>query len=113
MQEPYNEGLANHIGPESCGCIGNGTSEALTGVHAGRVLSRVSLYIIDRSAYAVENAGRQHCSCRYREACSDSARSKTPSTYGNSLRRNWDIPCLALSGDNDKVRTVNPKGVMR
>ena len=93
--------------------IGNGTSEALTGAHAGRVLSRVSLYIIDRSADAVENAGRQHCSCRYREACSDSARSKTPSTYGNSLHRNWDILCSGLYAVVSKLRTVNPKGVIQ
>ena len=65
MQEPYNEGLLNHIDPESCGYVGNGISEALTGVHAGRVLSRVSLYIVDRSADAVENVGRQHWVCHY------------------------------------------------
>lgn len=111
MQEPYNEGLANHIAPESCGYTGNGISEALTGVHAGRVLSRVSSYFIARSADAVENVGRQHCSCHYREACSGSARSETPCTYGNSLHRNWEIPCPALSADDDQARTVNPNGV--
>ena len=56
MKEPYNEGVANHIDPESCGHVGNGMPEALTGAHAGRVLSRESLYIIDRSADAVEKA---------------------------------------------------------
>ena len=45
MQEPHNEGLANHVDPESCGHAGNGTPEALTGAHAGRVLSRESMYI--------------------------------------------------------------------
>ena len=113
MQEPYNEGLASHIGPESCGCVGNGTSEALTGVHAGRVLSRVSLYLVDRSADAVESDGKQHWRCRYRQAYSDSARSETPCTYGSSSHRNWDIPCLSLARDGNKVRTVNPKGVMQ
>jgi len=34
------EGLANHNGPESCGDVGNCVGEALTGEHAGRVLSR-------------------------------------------------------------------------
>lgn len=113
MQEPYNEGLASHVGPESCGYVGNGISEALTGVHAGRVLSRVSSYLTDRSADAVENVGRQHWLCRHRKAYSDSARSKTPCTYGNSLYRNWDIPCSALHEVAGKVRTVNPKGVMQ
>jgi hypothetical protein len=113
MQEPYNEGLANHIDPESCGYVGNGISEALTGVHSGRVLSRVSLYIIDRSADAVENVGRQHWVCHYRKAHSGSARSKTTYTYENSLHRNWDIPCSALSEVVGRVRTVNPKGAMQ
>ncbi len=40
MREPYDEGLANHIGPESCGGASNGMAEALIGVRAGQVLSR-------------------------------------------------------------------------
>ena len=40
MQKSYNEGLANHIGPESCGSSGNTDIEALTGVRIGWVLSR-------------------------------------------------------------------------
>lgn len=111
MQEPYSEGLANHTGPESCGCAGNGISEALTGVHAGRVLSRVSSYVTARSADAVENVGRQHWPCRDRKARLDSARSKTLCTYGNSLLRNWEIPCLTSSEDGGEARTVNPLGV--
>ena len=35
MQEPYNEGLAPHIGPESCGGCGDAMAEALTGGSAG------------------------------------------------------------------------------
>ena len=111
MQEPYSEGLANHIGPESCGYAGNGISEALAGVHAGLVLSRVSSYVTVRSADAVENVRRPHWLCRHRKAQLDSARSKTPSTYGNSLPRNWEIPCLTSSGDGGEVRTDNPAGV--
>jgi len=111
MQESHSEGLAIHTGPESCGYADNGMSEALTGEDAGRVLSRVSLYIVDRSADAVENVGRQHWIDRYCKVRPDSARSKTPSTHGNSLHRNWDIPRLTLRLDVDKVRTVNPDGV--
>jgi hypothetical protein len=40
MKESYDEGLANHIGSESCGGGSNAMAEALTGVRAGRVLSR-------------------------------------------------------------------------
>ena len=40
MKESYGEGLATHTGPESCGVDREVHDEALTGVHAGRVLSR-------------------------------------------------------------------------
>lgn len=113
MQESYSEGLAIHTGPESCGYVGNGLFEALTGVHAGWVLSRESLYIRARSADAVENVGRQHRMSCYGKRHLDSARSKTPRTHGISLHRNWDIPCSALLRDGGKARTVNPNGVIQ
>jgi len=40
MKESYGEGVAIHTGPESCGGGSNAMAEALTGVRAGRVLSR-------------------------------------------------------------------------
>jgi hypothetical protein len=40
MQVLYVEDLANHDDPESCVGIREGVGEALTGEHAGRVLSR-------------------------------------------------------------------------
>jgi len=39
MKESYNEGLANHIDPESCVDHGNIIGEALTGESVGWVLS--------------------------------------------------------------------------
>ena len=42
MRVPYDEGLATHIGPKSCGCSCKSASEALTGERAGQVLSRES-----------------------------------------------------------------------
>jgi hypothetical protein len=42
MKVPYDEGLANHIGPESCVGRRKAVGEALTGESAGRVLSRES-----------------------------------------------------------------------
>ncbi len=44
MQESHNEGLASHIGPESCASAREGGGEALTGVCAGRVWSREILF---------------------------------------------------------------------
>ncbi len=40
MEVSHDEGLANRIGPESCGFVSNGIAEALTGERMGRVLSR-------------------------------------------------------------------------
>ena len=44
MEESYGEGVANHIGPESCASVREGGGEALTGVRAGRVWSREILF---------------------------------------------------------------------
>lgn len=46
MQESYSEGIAIHTDPESCGYVGNDISEALTGAHAGWVLSRESIDLL-------------------------------------------------------------------
>jgi len=39
MRVPHDEGVADHIGPESCGGIGNDAAEALTGGSVGGPLS--------------------------------------------------------------------------
>src|SRR2546426_683418 len=65
MKESYGEGLATHTGPESCGAACKGGTEALTGVRAGRVLSRESDSL--RDADAVGESGRPHLVHRHRE----------------------------------------------
>ena len=91
MQESYGEGLAIHTGPESCGAAREGGVEALTGVRAGRVLSRETNIL--RDADAVEVSGRPHPVRRYREVQRSPARSETPSTLGNTSHENREIPC--------------------
>jgi len=39
MKESYSEGVASHTDPESCGDGSNAMAEALTGEHAGGLLS--------------------------------------------------------------------------
>ena len=39
MQESYDKGIANHVGPELCVASREAGCEALVGVRAGRVLS--------------------------------------------------------------------------
>ena len=51
MKKSYDEGVASHVGPESCAVVRKDQGEALTGVRAGRVLSREML--LDQGADVV------------------------------------------------------------
>ena len=100
MKVLYIEGLANHIGPESCIGVRKVAGEALTGGRAGWVLSceinappRGGLL---RGADAVETGGRQHLVRRSGEALRDPARSKTPRMYGCTLLGNREIPLASV-----------------
>jgi len=104
------EGLANHDGPESCEVAREGVVEALTGVRAGRVLSRERTSL--RGADAVEEGGRQHPGRRYRKASRDPARSETPRTHGSTSRGSREIPCLPEM-DGASGRAVKSKDVRR
>ena len=91
MQESYGKGLATRIGPESCVVAREGRGEALTGVRAGRVLSRERQSL--RGADAVGEGGRPHPEHRNREMPGDPARSETSCMYGSTSRENREIPC--------------------
>ena len=91
MKESYVKGLAARSGPESCVVVREGKGEALTGVRAGRVLSRESDVL--RGADAVGEGGRPHSGQRYREMPGSPARSETPCMYGSTSRENREIPC--------------------
>lgn len=97
MKESYGKGLATHTDPESCGAARKGGAEALTGVRAGRVLSRERTFL--RGADAVRRSGRHNRLPRYRERQPDPARSQTPSTYENTSRENREIPCLPAAAE--------------
>src|SRR5215469_18363524 len=90
MKESYESGLATHIGPESCGAARESGVEALTGERAGRVLSRVRIFLRDADAVGV--SGRLHPAHRYREVPGNPARSETPCTYVDTSRGNREIP---------------------
>ena len=120
MKESYVEGLASYGGPESCVHIREGVGEALTGVRAGRVLSRVIhdpglRSRGDRVAEAVETCRRPHRDCRIGEAGADPARSKTPRTRGNISHGNREIPRPAAAARESlaAARIVKPKGTRR
>ena len=95
MKESYRKGVANHPDPESCVASRKAAIEALTGAHAGRVLSCEIIAI--RSADAVQQGGRQHRRVRYREHPQDSAQSETPGMHGNSTRENRETPSTPVA----------------
>jgi len=88
MEESHVEGVATHDDPESCTDVREDGGEALTGVRAGRVLSREMHF---RDADAVILGGRQHRLRRQRETPTSPARSETLCTYGTYLRENREI----------------------
>src|SRR5487761_209689 len=90
MQKSYENWLATHIDPKSCGVARKGGVEALTGERAVRVFSRVRTSL--RDADAVRRSGRPHLVRRYREVCQSPARSETPCTYVDTSRGNREIP---------------------
>ena len=110
MKESYGEGLATHTGPESCGAAREGGVEALTGVRAGRVLSRERTFL--RDADAVGESGRPHPVHRYREVLGSPARSETPSTGGNISHENRENPC-SPGADGASGRVGKSKDVRR
>jgi RNA-directed DNA polymerase len=100
MKVLYIEGLANHIGPESCTGVRKVAGEALTGERAGWVLSR-EIYAppqggLLRGADAVEKGGRQNLGRRSGETLWDPARSKTLRMYGCTLLGNREIPSASV-----------------
>ena len=120
MKELCVEGLASHDGPESCAGVCEGAGEALTGVRAGRVLSReihapCRKARVERGAEALGLSRRSHRCCRIGEAAADPARSKTPCTRRNTLLGNREIPRPATSRWEalGVARIVKPEGVRR
>ena len=120
MEVSYVEGLASYGGPESCVHACEGVGEALTGVRAGRVSSRVIndpglRSWGDRGAEAVELSRRPHRVCRFGEAGTDPARSETPRTRGSTLHGNREIPRPSASRweASRAERIVKPKGTRR
>ena len=94
MQESYDKGVANHVGPELCGVSREAGLEALVGVRAGRVLSPESTQ--DWGADAVPLCGRPHPVHRQREMGWDPTGSETPRMHGNTSHENREIPAFPV-----------------
>jgi RNA-directed DNA polymerase len=86
MKEPDIEGVATHDVPESCAVDREVGGEALTGVRAGRLLSReITLFRVPTLLINAEGNTNRH---RQRAVTNDPARSQTPCTFGTSLHEN-------------------------
>jgi hypothetical protein len=85
MQESHTEGLATHGDPESCIVARKSGGEALTGENVGRVSSRENFH---PRADALMLCGRPQHPDENGELGMSSARSKTPSMRGHSMREN-------------------------
>ena len=90
MKEPYGEGVASHTDLESCAASREAGREALTGAHAGRVLSREMTG--NQDADLVYSWGRQHWGARYREHPLD-LRGPRPLTCMKPPRARTGRPC--------------------
>jgi hypothetical protein len=110
MKVSCDEGVASHIGPESCGRSREGKAEALTGERAGWVIEPRNPYIV-RDADALMSRGRRCRAICQREGRSGPAGSKTPCTHGSISYGSREIPSSAWAVAH--VRAVNPKGAMR
>ena len=98
MKVSCDEGLASHVGPESCVAVRKGVDEALTdfgelsrtGESAGRVLSLEN--VILWSADAVLSGGRQQRSVRHRKDRTRSTWSQTPRTHRSISQGRQSLP---------------------
>ena len=95
MEESYGEGIASHTGPESCAQVCKDLGEALTGVRAGRVLSRENNYALTGSSGSRRRTCRTegNSECIASARCIRSLRGRRPrSTLGNTSHGNREIP---------------------
>jgi len=103
MKVPCGEGLATRPGPRVMRpIVREARGEALTGVRAGRVLSREIDPRRDkrrqlRGADALGTGGRPHLMRRQRKTRQDPARSETPRMHGCTSHGNREVPRLSVA----------------
>jgi hypothetical protein len=90
MREPYEEGPASRLGPESCADGREAGREALTGVRADTVSSCEMLG--HRGAESVRPDEGHTDGGASREPPTDPAQSETRSTPGTSSHGTWEVP---------------------
>ena len=110
MKDPYDEGIASHIGPESCAGARKDVGEALTGGRAGRATEPRKVYV--RGADVVgRTEGNTGCAAIARRSWTPRGR-RPRARSDRFLCENREIPRLTAV-DGDTVRAVNPLGALR
>ena len=69
MQESHREGVAIHPDPESCVVAREGAIEALTGAHAGRVLSCEIIATSVPTSFRMAEGNTDGCATRVSAGC--------------------------------------------
>ena len=121
MKEPYEEGIANRLGPASCAGDGNIAGVAGTGVHAGQVLNSEIIPSACRPCPVMGKATRRLM--LFGEPTDAAAESETLcmcGTFQHGNRETSVIPCgeLLPMGRSEKarcqpIRHVRHRGVGR
>ena len=112
MKVSYDEGIASHVGPESCVDDREVGDEALTGEVRAGLLSLENFMLW--SADVVPTCGRQQRASRHRKGCSHSTWSKTLCMHRRTSQGGTTPPfgSREIPGSTwavAPVRAVNPK----
>ena len=94
MKEPYQQGVANQLDPESCVGGRKDVGEALTGAHAGQPLSS-EITLIGVPTSSPEGEGHRKADAK-REPADHAAESQTLSRREHSMCENRETPGIPL-----------------
>jgi group II intron reverse transcriptase/maturase len=107
MKVRYRKEMANHSGPESCGSVREGETEALAG-ETGRPAIEPRNQESGMPTLLSEAEGHTGHGDN-RKSCHDPARSKTLSMPGSLLNRNWEVSWVpAQAGGTGKAPSRKP-----
>jgi hypothetical protein len=101
MKVPYDEGVASHIGPESCAGDRKDAGEALTGESAGQVLSRERRYCFGVPTVSTNTEGNTSCPDKARDALAPRGRRPCACTeaFCTGTGRSHNLPWEMAPGD--------------
>jgi len=115
MKESNTEGIASHCGPESCGWVGNGPSEALTGEpDRPGIEPRKRIAVSDADPLVIE--GRQHDATRDGECGVGPAGSETRSMSGRrsiGKREARNVSCMNAGSRGELQGDTSAKNAFR